>query len=599
MNALFDIKNPSESHSEVETETSVQDEDLEVQQLRARLLDLQEQYEIHKQELGLTGSSLAVLGEGNDNEPKRRSSRPRRQADSSLFVDVAQLHVAIKKILADMGGSCHVDTINEYIRRHWETVRKQETTPYNSVECKKSILANLRSDSTFVKDAENDGCWGLLLDDGADNDEVKPQPLLECILRAIDAKGEACTMDEIANYVQQNWPSSSKFLEQDIKENVRLVLTSNPKFYYDTIRPDYVLYNKRAHVKTSDDSEHGRSVSKRSRRSSSMSRGETPPPNHVCKCGATTPGKGPTCKWRKGPNGDFLCNSCGLQYAKEKKEEKEKERSSSSSSDHKDNKRKSRPSSKDEDEDDDDDDEGEKTDKDSPWICCDECGRWVLAKNDNITDISIYDDSNPNHLDYFCPDCRQKKGMPDPPSSKPRKRSLGENERSNGRNAKKRKGDSNGAANGNGSLGNGNSGSNNNNGSGNMNGSSNNKRSYEQMTNRVSKLDLEEKRLRRLFEASNLQKGADPELYAEFEEHFWAEIAKYKRALENTRDAMWAKNEEEFEKKVAKLRRERELLDAKADREVTKQLTDFFGRKKKRLKEQLTELSASNEEEGD
>lgn len=31
----------------------------------------------------------------------------------------------------------------------------------------------------------------------------------------------------------------------------------------------------------------------------------------------------------------------------------------------------------------------------------------MLAKDDDIiVDISIYEDSNPNHLDYFCPECR-------------------------------------------------------------------------------------------------------------------------------------------------------------------------------------------------
>lgn len=32
--------------------------------------------------------------------------------------------------------------------------------------------------------------------------------------------------------------------------------------------------------------------------------------------------------------------------------------------------------------------------------------RWVMTKCDNIEDISIYDDSNPNHLHYSCPLCR-------------------------------------------------------------------------------------------------------------------------------------------------------------------------------------------------
>jgi len=42
----------------------------------------------------------------------------------------------------------------------------------------------------------------------------------------------------------------------------------------------------------------------------------------------------------------------------------------------------------------------------SSWIACDECNRWVMSGCDGITDLSLYDDANPNHLDYRCPLCR-------------------------------------------------------------------------------------------------------------------------------------------------------------------------------------------------
>lgn|SRR3990167_10133384 len=62
------------------------------------------------------------------------------------------------------------------------------------------------------------------------------------------------------------------------------------------------------------------------------------------------------------------------------------------------------------------------TDDKGPWIQCDRCHTWIPAFSDNIHDITIYEDSNPHHLDYFCPDCRAK---PDEPrkSSRVRKRS--------------------------------------------------------------------------------------------------------------------------------------------------------------------------------
>lgn len=43
----------------------------------------------------------------------------------------------------------------------------------------------------------------------------------------------------------------------------------------------------------------------------------------------------------------------------------------------------------------------------SPWIACDNCHRWVMTRCDGITDLSVYDDDNPNHLPYSCPFCRK------------------------------------------------------------------------------------------------------------------------------------------------------------------------------------------------
>eukprot|EP01122_Echinamoeba_exundans_P013240 TRINITY_DN5740_c0_g1_i1.p1 TRINITY_DN5740_c0_g1~~TRINITY_DN5740_c0_g1_i1.p1 ORF type:complete len:841 (+),score=125.68 TRINITY_DN5740_c0_g1_i1:55-2577(+) len=49
----------------------------------------------------------------------------------------------------------------------------------------------------------------------------------------------------------------------------------------------------------------------------------------------------------------------------------------------------------------------------SSWIACDICGRWVMTKCDGITDLSLYDDDNPNHLPYHCPLCRgARKSIP-------------------------------------------------------------------------------------------------------------------------------------------------------------------------------------------
>lgn len=42
------------------------------------------------------------------------------------------------------------------------------------------------------------------------------------------------------------------------------------------------------------------------------------------------------------------------------------------------------------------------------WIQCDRCHKWVSTLDDKITDLSLYDDLNPQHLDYHCPICREE-----------------------------------------------------------------------------------------------------------------------------------------------------------------------------------------------
>jgi hypothetical protein len=101
---------------------------------------------------------------------------------------------------------------------------------------------------------------------------------------------------------------------------------------------------------------------------------------HVCKCGATRPAEGSRSKWKLlDAIGDFVCHACyasdetvcplcQTQYYE---------------------------------------------DENDPWICCERCDRWVHARCDQITDISLFDDSNPRRLVYLCALCREKAGADD------------------------------------------------------------------------------------------------------------------------------------------------------------------------------------------
>jgi hypothetical protein len=89
-----------------------------------------------------------------------------------------------------------------------------------------------------------------------------------------------------------------------------------------------------------------------------------------------------------------LCNSCGLQSAKKAKGDKKrtkdgKQHAASERLRTKKDKKVKREQEKEnhdeeedveEQEDEDDDDDDDEEEEDSPWICCDSCGQWLLAK---------------------------------------------------------------------------------------------------------------------------------------------------------------------------------------------------------------------------
>ncbi|GAM18453.1 hypothetical protein SAMD00019534_016280 [Acytostelium subglobosum LB1] len=103
------------------------------------------------------------------------------------------------------------------------------------------------------------------------------------------------------------------------------------------------------------------------------------PKTYKCVCGATSPGKGPTCKWRKGTNGEVLCNSCGLQSMKKPKcpycaKVYVKEEAEADNVD---------------------------------WLRCWTCDQWVMSKCDSVTDSFRFSPANPKAIAYSCPKCRK------------------------------------------------------------------------------------------------------------------------------------------------------------------------------------------------
>lgn len=223
------------------------------------------------------------------------------------------------------------------------------------------------------------------------------QSLAAMISECIEEHGGTCHIDDIYTYIHENWivkplSDGSDLTEVETELNIRITLSTNPKFVEDPDNPDnyqVTLRKKRklmpapkreAEVprgkrpKVDDDDVEVISIYRSTRRSGNVT---SPPLGYTCRCGAIDSGDG-SVKWKKGPGGEFLCNSCSVQYNKKhacpvcgkvyRKTDAEEE--------------------------------------ENAWIRCDDCHRWVMTKCDNIDDLSVYDDSNPNHLHYSCPLCR-------------------------------------------------------------------------------------------------------------------------------------------------------------------------------------------------
>jgi len=317
------------------------------------------------------------------------------------------LQSTIKNIIDKNGSSFHFDTIVEHVKRTWQrdiTIRKPDGNLYGHSDCKRAVTANLRTRANnkfvFVRDREHEGCFLITPDDYQDNDTIvlKTKPLEIMIGEAIEEHGGTCYLDDMYSYVENNWSGGPKLSKDELQLNVNICLGTNPKFVEEPENSEYFQFSnkkKRRQQQQSgekkDSNKTDAPVDKRRKRnkeeettsSSNASRrrsGRTnspPPKNYVCKCGATEPAKGFSAKWRKGPNGELLCLNCSQAASKKfacpvcgkfyRKNE---------------------------------------TADDDPWIRCDDCLRWVMTRCDNISNLSIFDDSNPNHLHYSCPICR-------------------------------------------------------------------------------------------------------------------------------------------------------------------------------------------------
>jgi hypothetical protein len=397
-----------------------------------RLMELKELYEIQRKELGILFNGKQIKNykitpdsSGEEEIPSKEEEIEEeldQNGNSSLKVTKTnqnkdppfsdhQLQDVIRGIIERHGGSSHLETIVENVKVRWQrgAVCKPDGTPFGHADCKKAVQANFRIRSNnqciFSRDKDNDGCWTILTED---MEEKNYKVLSVAISEAIEEHGGLCHLDDIYSYLEENWnipplSDGAEYAKPEKEFQVRITLSTNPKFMEDSENPDFYFVTKKKRrgnsnrrdpeyekktknnnisrvtrrSRNDDESEEYEGFRENGRRSTRIT---SPPSDYVCKCGAKEPGKGPSSRWRKAPNGEFLCNNCSLQLSKKhacpvcgkvyKKNESH-------------------------------------YNDENAWIRCDDCHRWVMTKCDNISDLSLYDDGNPNHLHYSCPICRE------------------------------------------------------------------------------------------------------------------------------------------------------------------------------------------------
>eukprot|EP01105_Mastigella_eilhardi_P022024 TRINITY_DN5392_c0_g1_i1.p1 TRINITY_DN5392_c0_g1~~TRINITY_DN5392_c0_g1_i1.p1 ORF type:complete len:429 (+),score=110.16 TRINITY_DN5392_c0_g1_i1:818-2104(+) len=205
------------------------------------------------------------------------------------------------------------------------------------------------------------------------------------MVRAIDDCGGSAHFDDIVDSVSELWPRPSvDCTDEVLKRNVAISLASNPMFVPELGNPNFWFLAKKYqnHDKHMSDNDHEHDLHRfKPLKGKSGKPASVPhrPGMHCSACGTPIPGRGPNAKWKVGYKGEMLCVQCNTIARRHACPVCHKMY------------RQGRD--KDEDE----------------WIQCDDCHRWVMTRCDSaIVDLSLYDDSNPNHLHYSCPICRSR-----------------------------------------------------------------------------------------------------------------------------------------------------------------------------------------------
>jgi len=282
--------------------------------------------------------------------------RPKKGLNGDT-IDHDQLSTLIKQVILDHGGSSHIDTITEYVKQRFPHQRKKDGIMYTVADFRKVTAICLKNYSIiFSKDVDHDNCWTINHENGNKISLSLDSTQANLIAQAIDLKGGISSVEEIFKYIMEKYNIE---LDEGVKDSIRITLNTNPRFKKEKKEGIFSLVKLRKRKPNGNDKE----IKRRKKEENSIETVENSDDEN--KRSRRARNRNPVSPPQK-----------EIENEKNKKKRNKEE----------------------EVEDDDN----------NPWICCDECHRWLHAKDDNIDDISIYDDANPDHLDYYCPKCRKK-----------------------------------------------------------------------------------------------------------------------------------------------------------------------------------------------
>eukprot|EP01094_Clydonella_sp_ATCC50884_P017618 TRINITY_DN3094_c0_g1_i1.p1 TRINITY_DN3094_c0_g1~~TRINITY_DN3094_c0_g1_i1.p1 ORF type:complete len:429 (+),score=102.90 TRINITY_DN3094_c0_g1_i1:169-1287(+) len=305
----------------------------------------------------------------------------------------AMLETLLAHAIRSQGCYAHMDTLVSYAQRRYPSLKNSDGSSIRKKGWARLITGTFtdsKSTGQWVPASEDD-CWLLKYWNGQ---KIKNPPrLVDLVERAIAVNMGQCRADTIRAYVLTNWRafmSAHDVSDDSACEGVDVLLDTSPRF-----KKSGVFWSLSRRKRSRNSPALHSSKRRKADDSGESSRIRTSNPN-------LSPVEGESRQSRRAA-AKSVCGRCGVSVRKRARNGNKEMLC----------------------------EECEESGAVAPrkpadlWIMCDKCQQWVSAREDGITDMSLYSDDNPNHLDYYCPACRASNASTSSTSSSKGRRRAG------------------------------------------------------------------------------------------------------------------------------------------------------------------------------